>query len=352
MRILQLNLERGWRGGERQTLLSMQGFRAAGHEVCLLARRGGALAQAAREAGFTVYACAGALGMAACLLRHARAFDIVHAQTAQAMSILALLRPVLRARIVFTRRTAFGLNNNPARSRWKWSRADALVAISAAAAQAPRDLGLATRVIPSAVSWIPPEPQRVEQLRTQYALAGRTVLMTAAALSPEKDPETLIRAVQRLHRQRTRIVFLHCGAEGAASQSARALVRDLGLEDVYLFAGFQAHMEDVYALADFYVSSSRFEALGTSVLDACLHGVPVVATRVGGHMESLADGRGLLCEAGDDEGMARHLLWLIDHPDEAAAMAARAHTYARAEYDVSVMVARYLSLYRDLLQKA
>lgn len=352
MRILQLNLERGWRGGERQTLLSMQGFRAAGHEACLLARRGGALAQAAQEAGFTVYSCAGVLGMAACLLRRARSFDILHAQTAQAMSILAVLRPILRARVIFTRRTAFRLKNSPARSRWKWSRADALVAISAAAAQAPRELGLSTRVIPSAVTWVEPEPRRVEQLRAQYALAGRTVLMTAAALSPEKDPETLIRAVQRLHAQRTRIVFLHCGAEGAASQVARALVRELGLEDVYLFAGFQAHMEDVYALADCYVSSSRFEALGTSILDACLHGVPVVATRVGGHLESLADGRGLLCEAGDDAEMARHLLRLIDHPDQALAMATRARTHVRAEYDVSVMVARYLALYREILEAA
>lgn len=348
MRILQLNLERGWRGGERQTLFSMQGFRAAGHEVCLLARRGGTLAQAAEQAGFTVYSCAGTLGMVTCLLRRAYRFDILHAQTAQAMSILALLRPVLRARIVFTRRTAFGLGHSQARTRWKWSRADALVAISEAAAEAPRMLGLATRVIPSAVSWAPPEPQRVEQLRIQYALAGRTVLMTAAALSPEKDPETLIRAVHRLHLQRTRIVFLHCGAEGAASQSARALVRELGLEDVYLFTGFQTHIEDVYALAQCYVSSSRFEALGTSVLDACLYGVPIVATRIGGHLESLADGRGLLCEVGDAEEMARHLLWLIDHPDEAEAMAARARAYARTEYAVSVMVARYLALYREI----
>lgn len=349
MRILQLNLERGWRGGERQTLLSMQGFRAAGHEVCLLARRGGALALAAQEAGLTVYLCDGALGMAVCLLRHARSFDIVHAQTAQAMTLLALLRPALKARLVFTRRTAFRPAAGAARTRWKWSRADALVAISAAAAQAPRALGLATRVIPSAVTYVSPDPERVEGLRAQYGLAARTVLVTAAALSLEKDPETLIRAVHRLHAQRTRIAFLHCGAEGNASQAARALVRELGLEDVYFFAGFQPHIEDVYALADIYVSSSRFEALGTSLLDACLHGVPVVATRVGGHLESLADGRGMLCEAGDAEEMARHLLRLIDHPEEAGAMVARAQAYVNAEYDVSVMVARYLALYRELL---
>ena len=35
MRILHLNLEKGWRGGERQTLLTLRGLRAGGHEVAL-----------------------------------------------------------------------------------------------------------------------------------------------------------------------------------------------------------------------------------------------------------------------------------------------------------------------------
>lgn len=38
MRILELNFERGWRGGERQTLWTSQYFRDAGHAVELLAR--------------------------------------------------------------------------------------------------------------------------------------------------------------------------------------------------------------------------------------------------------------------------------------------------------------------------
>src|SRR5690606_30872659 len=179
-RILQLNLERGWRGGERQTLLTMRGLREAGHEVFLLARRGGALGRAAQGEGFTVFSCDGAVGMATCLLGRARNMDILHAQTAQAMSVLALLRPMLRGRIVFTRRTAFGPKGRPARSRWKWSRADARVAISQAAAAAFHDLGQDVRVIPSAVTVAPSDPQRVQAMRDQYRLRGRTVLATAA----------------------------------------------------------------------------------------------------------------------------------------------------------------------------
>ena len=48
MRILQINTERGWRGGERQTLLTALGLRAAGDTVALLVRAGGELEREAR----------------------------------------------------------------------------------------------------------------------------------------------------------------------------------------------------------------------------------------------------------------------------------------------------------------
>ncbi|MER1966763.1 glycosyltransferase family 4 protein [Castellaniella sp. GW247-6E4] len=348
MRILQLNLERGWRGGERQTLLTLRGLRAAGHEAELLARAGGPLARRARDEGFVVHEAAHIVGMAVCLLRRARRCDVLHAQTAQAMSLLALLRPCLRRPMVFTRRTAFGPTRHPGRTRWKWSRADAFVAISEAAAHAPRALGLEVRVIPSAVEARPADPPAVEALRARFALQGRTVLLTAAALSPEKDPRTLIEAVAILVAERPDLVCLHCGADGAAGEEARERIRALGLEDAYRLVGFQPRIEDFLALARVYVSSSRFEALGTSVLDACLSGVPVVATAVGGHLETLAQGRGLLCEPGDAEGMARQIARILDDPARAVAMARRAREHAARDYSVSAMVAGYLAVYRAL----
>src|SRR3546814_20010250 len=82
MDILQLNFERGWRGGERQTLLCMRQFRQAGHVVSLLARAGGQLAAQARSEGFTVHEFTSAAGGCGFLLRNRRRYDILHAQTA------------------------------------------------------------------------------------------------------------------------------------------------------------------------------------------------------------------------------------------------------------------------------
>lgn len=350
MRVLQVNLERGWRGGERQTLLTLQGLRAAGHEAELLARSGGALAERAAASGIPTHVCGGSLGMSRFLLGAGRGYDLWHAQTAQAMSILAAWRPLLGIPVVFTRRTAFAERGSGRGRRWKWSRADALVAISQAAAQAPRDLGLAVQVIPSAVEPVAPDPACVQSLRDAFSLSGRRVLVTAAALSPEKDPLTLIEAVAHVRESIPDVLCLHCGADGSAAAAARARVAALGLQDHYHFVGFQPRVADFLAVAELYVSSSRSEALGTSVLDACLAGLPVVATDVGGHHETLAPDRGLLVQPGDAAALAHKILWVLTHRDVAQAMAHRAQAYVTQAYSVPAMVAAYRDLYAALMR--
>ncbi|MFT0533838.1 glycosyltransferase family 4 protein [Castellaniella hirudinis] len=370
MRVLHINLEKGWRGGERQTLLLLQGLRAAGHAVTLAARAGAPLAQRARDADIPVLDCRGGAALARLLLARRGADDLIHAHTAQAMSLLALLRPVLPAALVFTRRTAFDKPGRARRQRWKWSRADALVAISQAAAAGPRALGLAVAVIPSAVQPWAADPERAQALRHRLGLAAPAVgalpptrggqagaaprppvLLTTAALSPEKDPLTLVRAVQILQADFPGLICLHCGADGAAASAVRAEIQALGLQDRVLLQGFQARVGDYFALADLYVSSSLAEALGTSVLDACLAGLPVVATAVGGHPEILAPDRGLLVPAGDPRALARRIAWLLRHPRAAQAMARRAQAHVAQQYSVPAMVAAYVRLYAACLAR-
>ncbi|MYN13167.1 glycosyltransferase [Pusillimonas sp. TS35] len=350
MKILHLNFERGWRGGERQTLLCLHEMQAAGHEVALLAREGAELATQARAAGFTVHAFAGVAGVAWYLLRHGRQYQILHAQTANMVSWLALLRPWLGT-CVFTRRTAFPVKSGrEARTAWKWRRVDAVVAISEAAAAEPRRLGLDVHVIPSAVPVRQLDPARARAFAASLPLEGRRVLATAAALTREKDPCTLLRAVHRLRQQRDDFVFLHLGAGGDAEAQARALHHELGLQGSYIFAGFQPQAEDLYPLMDVFVLCSRHEALGTSVLDAFLYGVPVVATRTGGLAETLDGGRGLLCEVGDDAGLAAAINQVLDDDRLRADIIARARDYVRREHDPAAMAAKYLDLYARLIR--
>ncbi|TAL79521.1 MAG: glycosyltransferase family 1 protein [Burkholderiaceae bacterium] len=346
MRILQLNIERGWRGGERQTLLCMRQFRATGHEAELAARKGGALAKAAAAEGFVVHEVGGMGSLVGFLLRCGRGFDVLHAQTANTLTWLALLKWWLRRPVVFTRRTAFSVPAARLRKTvWKWRKADAFVAISEAAAAQPRGAGLSVALIPSAVVEFPVDLQHIRAFAEKRGLAGKRVIATAAALTHEKDPFTLIRAIAILRQTRDDFVFLHLGAAGDVAAQAFQLVRELGLERHYLFAGFQSRIEDLYRLMDVFVLSSREEALGSSVLDAFLYSVPVVATDAGGLPELTADGRGLSCKVGDAQGIAQALGRVLDDADLRKGMVARARDYVLREHDATTMARRYLDEY-------
>src|SRR5690606_25843692 len=121
------------------------------------------------------------------------------------------------------------------------------------------------------------------------------------------------------------------------------------LEQTYVFAGFQSGVEDLYRLMDVFVLSSREEALGSSVLDAFLYSVPVVATDAGGLKESLADGRGQLCPVGDHQALGQAMHRVLSDADLRADMTAKAREYVLLEHDPQVMGQRYLTQFERLV---
>ena len=349
MRILHINTERGWRGGERQTLLTALSQRKLGHEVELLAHSQGALLERARAQGFVVHTARSGLSFGAWLGRYGRGFDVLHAQTAKVVAWVVLTKFLHRRPIVFSRRTSFAVGAQQWATRWKWSQVSQLVAISEAAAVSPRAMGLSPVVIPSAVPPVEPDPARLQSWLDLHHLRGKRLVGTAAALSPEKDPVTLIRAAAQVCQHVDDVVFIHWGASGASSAVAQACIAELGLTERYLLLGFTEKVEQLYPALSVFVMASRFEALGSSVLDAMMQQVPVVATDAGGLKETLANGRGLLGPVGDAPQMAAHILTLLNQPAVATRMAAHAYAEVLAQYNVDRMAQRYLEVYAQVI---
>lgn len=362
MRVLLLNLERGWRGGERQTWLTAVGLKEQGWQPTVLARKKGVLAQRLRQAGIEVIEKGSSLGAILYLVRTCHQYDVYHAQTSSALTWLASLKRLLKGKVVFTRRTAFPLNNDQTpvsvcstkrieRLRWKWQQADEFVAISQAAAADPLALGIQPHLIPSAVEYVPADTDYIIAVTEKYDLGGRYVLGTSAALSQEKDPCTTIRAIHALWQKRQDFVFLHFGAEGDASAEAKALVQELGIADIYRFMGFETRIEDMYRLMHVFVLSSKYEALGSSVLDAFLYAAPVVTTNAGGLAELVAEGRGVACEVGDFEALAAGCDKVLDDEPFRRDMILTSLKWVQEHHSVETMVQTYMQLYAGELDK-
>ncbi len=109
-------------------------------------------------------------------------------------------------------------------------------------------------------------------------------------------------------------------------------------------------MARLLAAADVFLLTSISEGIPLTVIEAMSAGLPVVSTAVGGVGEIVVDGEsGLLAPAGDDRGLAGHVLRLGDDPELRRRLGEQGRERARARFSEEQMHAGYLRLYREML---
>jgi glycosyltransferase involved in cell wall biosynthesis len=146
-------------------------------------------------------------------------------------------------------------------------------------------------------------------------------LLCVAAVTPDKGHDVLVDALATVRELPWRCTCVgSLDRDPAFAGGVRARARDRGLVDRVRFAGARtdAELEGAYAAADLLVLASYAETYGMVVTEALAHGLPVLATDVGGVTEALGqaeDGTrpGLLVPPGDPAALGAALRrWLGD----------------------------------------
>jgi glycosyltransferase involved in cell wall biosynthesis len=168
-------------------------------------------------------------------------------------------------------------------------------------------------------------------------------------LAPEKDIATLLRATAIVVTRRPSFQLLIAGTGPCAAELAK-MSAELGLSDHVQFLGEVSDIPALLRGASLLVLPSLTEGLPLTVLEAMACGLPVVATRVGGTPEAVADGcTGLLVPPGDPEQLADALVRLDGDSQLSRQMGYAGHLRVERLFDVHRMVAQYESLYLDVL---
>src|SRR5205085_11438632 len=137
------------------------------------------------------------------------------------------------------------------------------------------------------------------------------LILSAHRLTPDKGTHVLIEAARRVVRSEPGARFLVCG-DGFSRPELERQVRDAGLADVFVFAGFRTDLDAWMPNADLFVLPSFNEGLPNVVLEASACRVAAVATAVFGTPEVLHDGvNGYLVPAGDAAALAERITRLL-----------------------------------------
>jgi glycosyltransferase involved in cell wall biosynthesis len=286
------------RGGQWQALYLLRGLIAQGHRVRLLAPPGSPLLQAALAQQID----ARPLRIAA-LPGASMGTDLIHAHDARAHNLAIFLGKPL----VVSRRVAFPVRRGLA-SRWKYHRATQFIAVSEYVQQTLIEAGVDAARISVVYDGVPIPPSaphagersRVLALDSEDPGKGKNIVEQAAALADLS------------------VAF------------SKNLSRDL--PDAALFV---------------YITD--LEGLGSAALLAMAHGVPVIASDVGGLREIVQDGVTGLLTSNEPETIARCIRHLMDDRAFALRLAARGRARVEKEFSVERMIDNTIRVYERIL---
>jgi glycosyltransferase involved in cell wall biosynthesis len=357
MRVLHVNTEKGWRGGERQTLLTALEQQRKGVEARIACRRGAPLEEAANAEHIPVVSLSSALPSAfPALGRAADACDVLHCHTGRGHSLAVMATLWRRPPLVISRRVVF-VPRASWFNRWKYRRADRVVCVSEYIARLLREWGVPPEKLSVIYDAVPgdallPREACLKELRARTGVsAGQRLVGNIAALTRDKDHAILLHAAKVVAAQRPDVAFVIIG-EGELKEELLKLRQELALEHVVHFTGFIPQAQRLLPGFDVFALSTRMEGLGTIVLDAALAGVPVAATAAGGLPEAVLDGQtGLLAPVGDAPALAAALLRLLAEPALAQRLAEAARRRVEQEFSVTTMARRYVDIYQSLLAR-
>lgn len=346
--VCHINLDRGYRGGERQTELLIRELADKGWHQRLVHRRGAVLAERlAGTPGLQLRACGGLLSAARCLA----GADLVHVHQGRAIYPAWLAGIVLGIPYLVTRRVP-----NPPSSGWltrkAYRGAQRLVCISSAVAgDLGQALGLSSQAMPvieDGFLAMRADAQASRLLRRQWGEPDFVVGHVGALDDKHKGQADLIAVARALSASHPQVHFV---LVGAGRDEARFREQSQGLANLHL-AGFVERVGDYMGAFDLFAFPSREEGMGSVLLDAMDRGLAVVATRVGGIPELVAHGEtGLLVEPGQPQALGESIVALYQDPQRRERMGQAGRERSRL-FTARVMADRYAELYRDMMEEA
>ena len=358
--VLMVDSEASWRGGEAQMQLLMSGLCEQGVDVHLASPRDSEIERRTSHLPVTVHALniAGGFDLGAGrrlrrILRKHR-FDIVHSHSSHAHGVVFMATATMRRppRHVVSRRVDFAVATTPL-SAIKYRRgADLYLAVSNGVREVLLDGGIAPehiRLVHDGIDLGKFDGLRdAGYLREEFAITpGTRVVGNIAALAPHKSQVDLLHAARRVCDGRSDVRFFIVG-EGPLEKRLKRLNAELGLEDRVVFTGFREDVLELLSIFDVFVMSSYLEGLGTSILDAQAAGIPVVATRTGGIVDVVEDGRtGLLVAPRAPDELASAITRMLDDKTLAGKCVTGALETSKG-YDHHAMVYKTLDAYREL----
>lgn len=186
-------------------------------------------------------------------------------------------------------------------------------------------------------------------LQLPASTSSRFVTLVANMRSEVKNHALFLNAAALIAPAFPDVHFIIIG-DGPIRNRYEALAQSLALSRQVHFLGARNDVSELLAGSDIGVLSSNAEGFSNAILEYMAAGLPVVATRVGGADELVADGKtGFLVPVDDSSAMADRIAVLLNDREMASQMGRAGRELVKREFSAEKQLASIVALYRDVL---
>jgi len=182
-----------------------------------------------------------------------------------------------------------------------------------------------------------------EKLLKELDLDGKIVVLMIARVIKDKGVNEYIEAANRL---KERAVFLYVGDIDKGNKNSFS--PEWGCVK---YLGFRRDIKELISICDIFVLPSYREGVPRTLLESSSLAKPIVTTNAVGCREVVEDGvNGFLVPVKDAKTLSEKIERLIDSKELREKFGKEGRIKAETEFDVNVVVKKYLQVYREVLE--
>lgn len=189
-----------------------------------------------------------------------------------------------------------------------------------------------------------PMPKSKKLLKELNIDEKKPIVLMIARVIKDKGVKEYIEAASRLKKK---ALFLYVGDV------------DRGNKNAFLpdwknvrYLGFKRDIKELISICDIFVLPSYREGVPRTLLEASSMAKPIVTTNAVGCREVVEDGvNGFLVPVKDSLSLAKKIEELIEKKDLRERFGKAAREKAKKDFDVNIVVDRYLQIYSEVLNK-
>jgi glycosyltransferase involved in cell wall biosynthesis len=178
------------------------------------------------------------------------------------------------------------------------------------------------------------------------------IIGNIAAFTGFKDHKTWVNTVAELVKRGIKAKFILIG-EGKLETEVRQQVKQLGIEDAIIFAGFRKDIPEILPEFDLFLFTSNNEPTGGVLLESYACRVPIVAANAGGIPEVVKHNEtGLLAEVANPIDFADKVMYLLDNSELQKKFTDNGYEFLKQNFTKEVIAKKMFDELNEVLIKS